>query len=260
MTVAAVEPVAASAVGDATGAGMAVGAGEDAASSSSSRLASRRAGSSGGGSATGTVRKHFTGSAKQGGTRAAAGKRSSGGTAKRSKGKSTPGFPKLSTGKGSGPKVSTLIVEWLIAMLLIFWSVLSGQKGYLEGMQNALWRMTALSGVFFVLALTMRGKNTARVAVAFGLLIDLAMLLQTAKDNELKMLADIFAQKGTGGSSGGTVTATATSSLGAAQSPDTGPVNPTVHHFGSDTVSQVTHASVKGRSGTRAGNTKKNKG
>lgn len=106
-------------------------------------------------------------------------------------------LPKLGKAKGKAPQVSTLIAEWLIAVIVILWGIFSGNKSYEETIANAMWRLTALSGVFFVLALVMRGKNTGRVAVAMGALIDLALILEATNHGEVKKLAGVFAGKGT---------------------------------------------------------------
>lgn len=173
------------------------------------------------------VSQHFTGSSRQG---TGVSRRTSGGKTSRKKGIAGGKFPKLSSAKAGSPQVSTLIAEWLIAVVLIMWGVLSGNKSYVEGMQNALWRMTALSGVFFVLALVMRGKNTGRVAIAFGALIDLALILQAVNRDEIKSLANVFSEKPSGGSTEGIV-------LDASKGPtDSAPQEETVHHIGDESA------------------------
>jgi hypothetical protein len=109
-------------------------------------------------------------------------------------------FPNLAKpGGGHASKTTTLMAEWVLAIILIIWSVFDGAKGYMDAMHDALWRLMAVSGVFFVMALLMRGKNTGKVAVAFGAIIDLALLLNLGKNGVFSSLSGVLSGKGTGG-------------------------------------------------------------
>jgi hypothetical protein len=109
-------------------------------------------------------------------------------------------FPQLAKpGGGKEPKTTALIVEWLLACILIIWAVFDGTKNYLDSMHDAMWRLLATSAFFFVLALMMRGKNTAKFAVGFGLIIDLALILNLGERGTFKALAGGFSGQGTGG-------------------------------------------------------------
>lgn len=201
MTVIAAEVAGRTAAGEAIGSGEAKAGSQLARKRAARPPASRR----GGTPAVAQARKVITGTGKSAGpqTRARltgtpAPSRKTTTTRKRSG--HAPHFPKLATAKGAAPKTSTLIVEWLVAVLVIFWGVLDGQTDYVSAMSKALWRVTALSGVFFVLALVMRGKNTGRVAIAFGAIIDLAVIFEAAKNGSIKGLAGVFEGTGTGAS------------------------------------------------------------
>ena len=107
------------------------------------------------------------------------------------------GFHLIDSSKGS--KTTTLIAEWLIACVLIIVSVFDGTNEYLDAMHDALMRLLAVSAVYFCLALLMRGKGTSKVAVAFGGIIDLALVLNLGKKGTFDSIAKMFTASGTGG-------------------------------------------------------------
>jgi hypothetical protein len=106
--------------------------------------------------------------------------------------------PSLSMGKGGG-KTGTLVAELMIGLFIIWVSVFTAtDKQYSDRMGSALWRSTALCGVFFVLALLARGPQTGKVAVTFGALVDLGIVFQATKENSFKAISDVMTGKGTG--------------------------------------------------------------
>lgn len=112
---------------------------------------------------------------------------------------------------GGSPKVSSLMVEWLIGVVLIGWTVLDGRKSYQTTVHNFFWRFFSWSMVFFVLALLMRGKSSGKVAVMFGALLDVVLVVSSANNGSLTRLADVFEGKsfaGSGGASSSTSTGT----------------------------------------------------
>jgi hypothetical protein len=83
---------------------------------------------------------------------------------------------------GGGGKVSTLMIEWILGLLLIFWAMFSGNKQQIGKGQahNFFWQFFAWNFIFFVLALLMRGKNTGKAAVMIGALLVLSLVLLNA--------------------------------------------------------------------------------
>jgi hypothetical protein len=66
-------------------------------------------------------------------------------------------------------------------------------------MSEALWRITATTGLFFVLAVASMSKNLSGLTVAFGALIMIAILFKSA--NEMKTVLDVASGKGSGATS-----------------------------------------------------------
>jgi hypothetical protein len=89
-----------------------------------------------------------------------------------------------------------LAAEWLVCVLIIIVTQLTKGGDYALNMSEALWRLTATSGLFFVLALASMSKKLSGVTVAFGLLILLVILYKNT--NEIKTVLDVAAGKGTG--------------------------------------------------------------
>lgn len=103
-------------------------------------------------------------------------------------------------GKGqvTGPHTGTLIAEYVLGVFFIFWSVFTSKDTYVNAMSTALWRMTALTAVFFILALLDHGGKPGKIAVAFGALIDLGIIYTATTQNVIKTMADEISGKGTG--------------------------------------------------------------
>lgn len=74
-----------------------------------------------------------------------------------------------------------IAAEYLAALFIVFLGVLRKDKGYHDKMHSTFFQLTGISAVYFLLALLSVGKKSARFAVTFGLLIDLAILLWQAQ-------------------------------------------------------------------------------
>lgn len=92
-----------------------------------------------------------------------------------------------------------LAAEWLVCVLIIVASTLTREGDYTLNMSEALWRITATTGVFFVLAVASMSKSLSGLTVAFGALIMIAILFKSA--NEMKTVLDVASGKGTGATS-----------------------------------------------------------
>jgi hypothetical protein len=92
-----------------------------------------------------------------------------------------------------------LAAEWLVCVLIIVASMLTRDGEYTLNMSEALWRITATTGVFFVLAVASMSKALSGVTVAFGALIMIAILFKSA--NEMKTVLDVASGKGSGATS-----------------------------------------------------------
>jgi hypothetical protein len=128
---------------------------------------------------------------------------------------------------GGGGKVSTLMVEWLIGVAFIIWAAFDGKKSYQGTVQNFFWRFFSWSMVFFVLALVMRGKNSGRVAVLFGALLDVAIVIYAAASGSISALDSLFKGQGTNPTSNAPANATtppASASVPGAAAPTTNPI------------------------------------
>lgn len=100
--------------------------------------------------------------------------------------------------KYTGSHTGGLIAEWAAGMFLIAWGIFTGGKSYLEGMSDALWRMTALTFVFFILALVARGDKSGKVALAFGGIVDLGILFHATQTGVVKGIGQIVSGQGIG--------------------------------------------------------------
>lgn len=109
--------------------------------------------------------------------------------------RAVPNYPKSYT--------QTLVVEYLAAAVLIMVGVVVGTDSYVKKMSHALVRLTALTGVFFVLALMATGEKSGKFAASFGLLIDIAVLFDQAHNGNLKGIKDSLKSAGGDSESGG---------------------------------------------------------
>jgi hypothetical protein len=79
-----------------------------------------------------------------------------------------------------------LAAEWLVCVLIIVASTLTRDSEYTLNMSEALWRITATTGL-------------SGLTVAFGALIMIAILFKSA--NEMKTVLDVASGKGSGATS-----------------------------------------------------------
>jgi hypothetical protein len=104
-----------------------------------------------------------------------------------------------STKRGLGEVSSAtpkLAAEWLVCMIIITATSLTKGGEYTLNMSETLWRATAATGVYFVLAVLSMSKRLSGVTVAFGFLIVLVVLYKST--NEIKTVLDAVSGKGTG--------------------------------------------------------------
>lgn len=116
---------------------------------------------------------------------------------------SRPSLPSAGGFKGptlTGAHTSAIFAEYIVAVVIITMGlfVRGGAQGYTQTMSNVLMRLTALTSVFFVLFLLSSSKKGGQVAVWFGLLVDLGVILTAARTQTFSTVSDIVAGKGTG--------------------------------------------------------------
>ena len=87
-----------------------------------------------------------------------------------------------------------LIAEWLIGVVGICIAVpLSGTaNGYGKTMTMIMYRLTGLTGIFFVLALAANSSKLGKAAVYFGAIIDLGILYTATSSGQLAKVAKVF--------------------------------------------------------------------
>ena len=102
-------------------------------------------------------------------------------------------------GNQDASNTGKLVVEWLAGVVLISIAVPTqgSDNGYQKVMTTIMYRLTALTAVFFVLAL-MANSRAGRVAVYVGLLIDLGLVFTTYREGTLKKTGELIAGKPTG--------------------------------------------------------------
>jgi len=113
----------------------------------------------------------------------------------RSRSRSGRAFKSL-TGRESG---GILLAEYFGAVVIIVLGLFTkgpGQ-GYHQTMADIMLRLTALTGIFFILFL-LAGTKGGKAAVWFGLLVDLGVIFTATRENVLTDTANIVAGKGTG--------------------------------------------------------------
>ena len=89
-----------------------------------------------------------------------------------------------------------LAAEWLVCVLIIGATTLTKPGDYLGKMSETLWRLTAVSGLFFVLALVSMYRKAGDATVAFGALIVVGVLFKSSQ--EIKTVLDMAAGQGSG--------------------------------------------------------------
>lgn len=80
------------------------------------------------------------------------------------------------------PVTPQLAAEYLLCCLLIFMVTITKKGDYAEKMTTALWRLSAVTFVFFTLALLSMKQSAAKLAVTFGAIVVLGTLYTAGKD------------------------------------------------------------------------------
>lgn len=103
-----------------------------------------------------------------------------------------------------------LVAEYFAAVLIIAISLFTraGKEGYQNVISGIMLRLTALTGVFFVLFLMASGKRSGQVAALLGLLVDLGVLYEAVQKNVVADFASLI--QGQGVNVSGTVLASST--------------------------------------------------
>lgn len=99
-------------------------------------------------------------------------------------------------GAGEGAHTGKLVGEWLAGVLLICFAVptQAANAGYQKTITAIMYRLTALTAVFFVLALMSNGKG-GKTAVYAGLLIDFGILFNAVQSGTLTGITNIISGK-----------------------------------------------------------------
>lgn len=105
------------------------------------------------------------------------------------------------------PKVGALMAEWLFGVVVISVTVpLQGaQNGYGKAITDVMFRLTGLTGFFFVLALLGNSARASRFVVWFGLLVDLGILFTATTSGTFNAMTAVFKGEPITNSSGGGV-------------------------------------------------------
>lgn len=84
--------------------------------------------------------------------------------------------------KSVSPQTPKLAAEFLVCVLIITISTFTKPGDYAVKMSQALWRLTAVTALFFVLALWSMSEKYGKIATAFGVLIVAGVLYHAGKD------------------------------------------------------------------------------
>lgn len=105
------------------------------------------------------------------------------------------------------PRVGALMAEWLFGVVVISVTVpLQGaQNGYGKTITDIMFRLTGLTGFFFVLALMGNSQRAARFVVWFGLLVDLGILFTATTSGTFNAMTAVFKGQPITNSGGGGV-------------------------------------------------------
>ena len=108
--------------------------------------------------------------------------------------------PSYSQVRGQAKQVSAatpkLAAEWLVCVIMIGATSLTKEGDYGVKMGEALWRITAVTLLFFILALVSMNESMKQITVAFGGLIVITILAKGA--GEIKKVLDAAGGAGTG--------------------------------------------------------------
>lgn len=129
--------------------------------------------------------------------------------------------------KASGA-VGALTAEFLGGLALLFLTLFTDtSSSYSDKMLAIMKRGTLLAISFFLLALISgQGPNAARIAKAFGLLIDVALIMSVASDSMLSELDKFFAGTWTGSSASGPASSSGAQAGSGALAPTPAPTVP----------------------------------
>ncbi|HXN73777.1 MAG TPA: hypothetical protein VN861_14625 [Candidatus Acidoferrales bacterium] len=123
--------------------------------------------------------------------------------------KSAPSIPRPASRNYGGDitaNVSPAIgAEYVICLVIIVLQQMTSPGDYATRMGSMLWRITSLTAVFFILALTSTYDKAAKVTVAFGALI-VGGVLYHAGNNMASTLAQVSGQGRVDSGTGVTVT------------------------------------------------------
>jgi hypothetical protein len=98
--------------------------------------------------------------------------------------------------KAISPAAPTLAAQWIICMVLLMLGALTKPGEYLDKMSEVLWRGTAITALFFVLALASMSDGARPITKAFGWLVVGGILLKQV--STIYRTIDVVAGQGTG--------------------------------------------------------------
>jgi len=112
------------------------------------------------------------------------------------------GRPERKTGKVSfinfEANTGMIAAEYLLAVFIVLLGVMRKDMKYHDKMHTTFFQLTGISAVYFLLSLLSVGRKSARFAVMFGLLVDIAILLfQAQRVNTSRKNADAAILAGT---------------------------------------------------------------
>jgi hypothetical protein len=98
--------------------------------------------------------------------------------------------------KGISAAAPRLFAQFLICGVFVSASVLTEHQTYLDRMSEVLWRLTAITALYFILALVSMNKTMSEVAVQFGWLIVGVVFLKSVSN--IGQVFNALAGAGTG--------------------------------------------------------------
>jgi len=79
------------------------------------------------------------------------------------------------------PRIRMLATEYIVAIVLAILILFFSDGSYHDKMARFFLQITGISALFFLLSLTASSERAARTAIMFGLLVDLAILLNATR-------------------------------------------------------------------------------
>lgn len=100
-------------------------------------------------------------------------------------------------GNPSVSHVGTLAAEYVGGVIIICVAVplKAGSDGYQKTMVSTIYRVSALTLLFFVLALMANNPKSGKVAALFGALVDLGIVFVATTDHTFQTLGDVLSGK-----------------------------------------------------------------